>query len=138
MPIRLLIADDHEVVRQGLRSILGGDPEITIVGEAEDGQQAIALARKHHPDVVLMDIVMPHIDGLAALAAIRAELPNTRVLVLTTFLDEDRVLAAVRAGAIGYLLKDTRAEALRQAVKAAADGHVQLSPEAAALLMQGV
>src|SRR3954447_17485254 len=121
MPVRLLIVDDHEVVRQGLHAMLGNDPEIAIVAEAEDGQQALDLARKVRPDVVLMDVVMPQLDGIAALAAIRAELPGTRVLVLTSFLDEDRVLAAVRAGAIGYLLKDTRAENLRAAIKAAPD-----------------
>src|SRR4051812_6229035 len=109
MPIRVLIADDHEVVRQGLRTMLGSDPEFAIVGEAEDGQQALALARAFRPDVVLMDIVMPRMDGISALAAIRSELPDTEVLVLTSVLDEERLLAAVRAGAIGYLLKDTRA-----------------------------
>jgi NarL family two-component system response regulator LiaR len=138
MPIRVLIADDHEVVRQGLRSILGSGPEFAIVGEAEDGQQALELSRSVRPDVVLMDVVMPQMDGISALAAIRAELPETEVLVLTSVLDEDRLLAAVRGGAIGYLLKDTRAEELRRAIKAAAEGQSQISPQAAARLMQEI
>src|SRR5438445_4921584 len=137
MPIRLLIVDDHEVVRQGLRVFLD-DPEIEIVGEAADGLQALELARQLRPDVVLMNLVMPRMDGIAATAAIRQELPDTEVLMLTSALDDEPLVAAVRAGAIGYLLKDTTAEELRRAIQAAAAGQVQLAPEALARLMREV
>ena len=138
MAIRVLIADDHVVVRQGLRMLLGLDPELEIAGEAADGAEALQLARALRPDVVLMDILMPVMDGIAATAAIREELPDTEVLALTSTLDDASVVGAVRAGAIGYLLKSTEAAEVAQAIKAAAAGQVQLSPEAAALLMRGV
>jgi DNA-binding NarL/FixJ family response regulator len=133
-----VIADDHSVVRQGLRMFLGLDPELEVVGEAADGAQALRLARQLRPDVVVMDLLMPVMDGITATAAIRQELPNTEVLALTSVLEDASVVGAVRAGAIGYLLKDTQAEALCQAIKAAAAGQVQLTPKAAARLMQAV
>jgi len=132
MPIRVLIADDHSVVRQGLRMFLGSDPELEIIGEARDGAEALNLSRELHPDVVLMDLLMPVMDGIAATAAIRRQVPETEVVALTS------VLEAVRAGAIGYLLKDTDAHELRRAIKAAAAGQVQLAPQAAARLMNQV
>ncbi len=138
MAIRVLIADDLVVVRQGLRMLLGLDPELEIAGEAADGAEALRLARALRPDVVLMDILMPVMDGIAATAAIREELPDTEVLALTSTLDDASVVGAVRAGAIGYLLKSTEAAEVAQAIKSAAAGQVQLSPEAAALLMRGV
>jgi DNA-binding NarL/FixJ family response regulator len=138
MAIRIVIADDHSVVRQGLRMFLGLDPELEVVGEAADGAQALGLARQLRPDVVVMDLLMPVMDGITATAAIRQELPNTEVLALTSVLEDASVVGAVRAGAIGYLLKDTQAEALCQAIKAAAAGQVQLTPKAAARLMQAV
>jgi DNA-binding NarL/FixJ family response regulator len=138
MAIRIVIADDHSVVRQGLRMFLGLDPELEVVGEAADGAQALRLARQLRPDVVVMDLLMPVMDGITATAAIRQELPNTEVLALTSVLEDASVVGAVRAGAIGYLLKDTQAEALCQAIKAAAAGQVQLTPKAAARLMQAV
>jgi DNA-binding NarL/FixJ family response regulator len=138
MAIRIVIADDHSVVRQGLRMFLGLDPELEVVGEAADGAQALRLARQLRPDVVVMDLLMPVMDGITATAAIRKELPNTEVLALTSVLEDASVVGAVRAGAIGYLLKDTQAEALCQAIKAAAAGQVQLTPKAAARLMQAV
>ena len=138
MPIRILIVDDHHVVRQGLRMFLGSDPEFEIVGEAQDGAEAIRIARELHPDVVLMDILMPVMDGIRATAAIRQSLPNTEVIALTSVLGDNSVIDAVRAGAIGYLLKDTEAHELRRAIKAAAAGQVQLSPEVAARLMREV
>src|SRR5438552_13306170 len=134
-PIRILIADDHEVVRQGLRVSLGVDPSLEVVGEAEDGAEAVRLARRLRPDVVLMDLLMPEMDGIAATELIRRELPDTEVVALTSVLEDASVVGAVRAGAIGYLLKDTRAPELRRAIKAAAAGQVQLSPSAAARLM---
>ncbi len=138
MTIRVLIADDHSVVRQGLRMFLGLDPELEVVGEATDGAEALRLARELRPDVVLMDLLMPVLDGIAATAAIRKELPDTEVIALTSVLEDASVVGAVRAGAIGYLLKDTQADALCEAIKAAAAGQVQLTPKAAARLMHAV
>ena len=138
MTIRVLIADDHSVVREGLRMFLGLDEELEVIGEAEDGAEAVHLAQQLRPDVVLMDILMPGMDGITATAAIRRALPETEVLALTSVLEDASVVGAVRAGAIGYLLKDTRAEALCRAIKAAAAGQVQLTPQAAARLMHAV
>jgi NarL family two-component system response regulator LiaR len=138
MTIRIVIADDHSVVRQGLRMFLGLDSELEVVGEAADGAEALRLARQLRPDVVLMDLLMPVMDGIAATAAIRGDLPDTEVLALTSVLEDASVVGAVRAGAIGYLLKDTQADALCMAIKAAAAGQVQLTPRAAARLMQAV
>jgi DNA-binding NarL/FixJ family response regulator len=138
MTIRILIADDHEVVRQGLRMFLGLDPELEVIGEAPDGARALEMARELHPDVVLMDLLMPVMDGISATSAIRREVPETEVLALTSVLEDASVTGAVRAGAIGYLLKDTQADELCRAIKAAAAGQVQLSPQAAARLMREV
>ena len=138
MTIRIVIADDHSVVRQGLRMFLGLDSELEVVGEAANGVEALRMARQLRPDVVLMDLLMPVMDGIAATAAIRSELPDTEVLALTSVLEDASVVGAVRAGAIGYLLKDTQADALCLAIKAAAAGQVQLTPRAAARLMQAV
>jgi two-component system, NarL family, response regulator LiaR len=138
MPIRILLVDDHSVVRKGLRAFLAYDADLDVVGEAADGQEALRLARELRPDVVLMDLLMPGMDGITATAAIRRDLPETEVLALTSVLEDASVVGAVRAGAIGYLLKDTQAETLCQAIKAAADGQVQLTPKAAARLMQAV
>jgi two-component system, NarL family, response regulator LiaR len=138
MTIRILLVDDHSVVRKGLRTFLAYDPDLDVVGEAADGAEALALAQALTPDVVLMDLLMPGMDGIAATAAIRRALPDTEVLALTSVLEDASVVGAVRAGAIGYLLKDTQAEALCQAIKAAAAGQVQLTPKAAARLMQAI
>jgi len=138
MTIRIVLADDHAVVRQGLRMFLALDPEIEVVGEAANGQQACQAARDLQPDVVLMDLLMPVMDGIAATTAIRRELPDTEVIALTSVLEDVSVLNAMRAGAIGYLLKTTDSDALVRAIKAAAAGQVQLAPEAAARLMREV
>jgi NarL family two-component system response regulator LiaR len=138
MAIRVLIADDHGVVREGLHMFLGRDPELVVVGEAADGEEAIYLARQLHPDVVLMDLLMPVMDGIAATSTIRNELPETEVIALTSVLESAAVVGAVKAGAIGYLLKDTQAPELRRAIKAAAAGQVQLSPQASAYLLREV
>jgi NarL family two-component system response regulator LiaR len=136
MAIRVLIADDHSVVREGLHMFLGRDPELALVGEAADGEEAVYLARQLRPDVVLMDLLMPVMDGIAAISAIRNELPETEIIALTSVLESDLVISAMRAGAIGYLLKDTQAPELRRAIKAAAAGQVQLSPQASAYLVR--
>ncbi|HEV8339011.1 MAG TPA: response regulator transcription factor [bacterium] len=138
MTIRILIADDHSVVRQGLRMFLALDPELEVVGEAADGSEALRLALEVRPDVILMDLLMPVMDGIAATQAVRAALPDTEVLALTSVLEDASVVGAVRAGAIGYLLKNTEADELRRSIKAAAAGQVQLSPEAAIRLMREV
>ncbi len=135
MSIRVLIVDDHAVVRQGLRIFLDMDPNIVIVGEAPDGATALNLARQLKPDVVLMDLLLPIMDGVTATGHIRRELPDVEVIALTSVLESNSVYRAIQAGAIGYLLKDTEAPRLRDAIKAAADGKVQLSPEAATLLL---
>jgi two-component system, NarL family, response regulator LiaR len=138
MAIRVLITDDHGVVRQGLRMFLGLDPELEVVGEAANGAEALRMARELEPDVVLMDLLMPVMDGIAATDAIRAEMPDVEVIALTSVLEDASVSDAVRAGAIGYLLKNTEADELGWAIKAAADGQVQLAPEAAGRLMREV
>lgn len=138
MPIRILIVDDHSVVRQGLRMFLRLDPDFEIVGEAADGAEAVRLTRELQPDVVLMDLLMPVMDGISAIAAIRRETPDSEVLALTSVLEDEAVFGAMRAGATGYLLKDTHADELCRAVKAAAAGQVQLSPQAAARLLREV
>jgi DNA-binding NarL/FixJ family response regulator len=138
MAIRILIADDHSVVRQGLRMFLALEPDLEIVGEAADGAEALRLARELRPDVVLMDLLMPVMDGITATGLLRRELPDTEVVALTSVLEDEKVVGAVRAGAIGYLLKDTQADELRRAIRAAAAGQVQLSPQAAARLMREV
>jgi two-component system, NarL family, response regulator LiaR len=138
MTIRILITDDHGVVRQGLRMFLSLDPDIHVVGEAENGQEALEMARELEPDVVLMDLLMPVMDGIKATRAIRSELPEVEVVALTSVLEDASVTGAVRAGAIGYLLKDADAEELHRAIRGAAEGRVQLAPEAAARLMREV
>lgn len=134
MVIRVLLADDHSVVREGLRMFLRRDPELAVVGEAADGAEALSLARELRPDVVLMDLLMPVMDGVAATSAIRKDLPETEVIALTSVLESTGVVGVMRAGAIGYLLKDIQAPELRRAIKAAAAGQVQLSPQAVAYL----
>jgi two-component system, NarL family, response regulator LiaR len=126
--IRTLITDDHQVVRRGLRGFLELDPELEVVGEAENGEQAVAMARRLEPDVVLMDLLMPVMDGIEATREIRKEMPDTEVVALTSVLEDASVTGAIRAGAIGYLLKTTDADELREAIRAAAAGQVRLAP----------
>jgi two-component system, NarL family, response regulator LiaR len=138
MTIRILLADDHAVVRQGLAMFLALDPELEVIGHAENGAEALKMAHELKPDVVLMDLLMPVMDGITAIGRIRRELPDTEVVAVTSVLEDASVVGAVRAGAIGYLLKDTQADELCRAIKAAAAGQVQLSPQAAARLMREV
>jgi two-component system, NarL family, response regulator LiaR len=131
-----LIADDHGVVRQGLTMYLGLDPEIEVIGEAANGKEAVTMAGDLEPDVVLMDLLMPVMDGIEATGEIKARTPEVEVVALTSVLDDGAVTGAVRAGAMGYLLKNTKPRDLCRAIKGAAAGQVQLVPEAAAKLMR--
>ena len=138
--IRVLIVDDHAMVRQGLRTFLElqdtTTPAIEVAGEAANGQEAVTFAERLHPDIVLLDLMMPVMDGIQATAKILESSPNTRVIILTSFGEEDKVLPAIRAGAQGYLLKDIPPSELVQAVREAYLGKVQLHPEVAKKLMQ--
>ncbi|MEW1839501.1 response regulator transcription factor [Nonomuraea angiospora] len=134
-PIRLLIADDHPIVRDGIRGMFAGDPDFEVLGEAGDGAQAVELARALNPDVILMDLRMPRMDGVAAIKELARLGVAARVLVLTTY-DTDRdVLPAIEAGATGYLLKDTGRDELVRAVRTAARGEAVLSPSVATRLL---
>jgi NarL family two-component system response regulator LiaR len=138
MTVSIVIADDHGIVREGLRMFLERDPELEIVGEAANGAEAVERAQELRPDVVLMDLLMPVMDGITATSIIRSSLPETEVLALTSVLESGSVVQAIRAGAIGYLLKDTQAAELRKAIKAAAAHQVQLTPKAAYYLMHEI
>jgi two-component system, NarL family, response regulator LiaR len=138
MAIRVLLADDHCMVREGLRLFLEHDPELEIIAEARDGAEAVDTARHLHPDVILMDILMPIMDGISATTTILAELPTIKIIVLTNVLEHSSVVRAVKAGASGYLLKDIQADELCSAIKAVVAGQVQLSPQVSAHLMREV
>jgi len=138
MNIRILVADDHAMVRQGLRGFLSTSVDLETVGEATDGTEAVDLAHRLRPDLVLMDLLMPGLDGISATAAIRRELPAVEVMALTGYLEAQMIADALHAGAVGYLLKDTDADELQRAVRAAAAGQVQLSPAVAARLVRDV
>ncbi len=129
--IRVLIADDHQVVRSGLERLLEGWPNVTVVGTAVDGVEAVRLTSLHHPDVVLMDISMPHMSGLEATRRIAATWPEVQVVVLTSFDDRPTVAEALDAGAIGYLLKDSDPATLREGIESAARGGSPLNPRVA-------
>ncbi len=133
--IRVLVVDDHQLVRAGLIILLEAAADIEVAGEAADGQQAIEAAAATSPDVVLMDLSMPVLDGVAATRLLLAERPDTRVVALTSFSDRQRVTDILAAGATGYVLKDSRPDDLLAAVRAAADGHVPLDPRVAAALL---
>ena len=133
--IRILVVDDHAVVREGLRAFLGLQPGFEIVGEAGDGEEALELAGALDPDVILMDLVMPKLDGVSAMRELRRRSPRSRVVVLTSFLDDDRLLPALEAGAAGYLLKNSQPAELARAVRAAHAGEAIIDPTAAARLV---
>jgi len=134
--IRVLVVDDHPFVRDGLRAFLQLQDGIEVVGEAADGEDALAAAERLRPDVVLVDLVMPRLDGLGALRALRERLPGARAIVLTSFLDEDKLVPALRAGAAGYLLKNSPPAEVARAVRAAYAGEAVLDPAAAARLLE--
>jgi len=133
--IRVLIADDHAVVRAGLEQLLESAEDITVVGTAADGEQAASLARERHPDVALMDLSMPGVGGIEATRRIRAAEPAVHVVVLTSFSDRERILEALDAGALGYLLKDAEPDELLRGIRAAARGEAPLAPKAALALI---
>jgi DNA-binding NarL/FixJ family response regulator len=135
MTISVLIVDDHAMVRAGLAELLRSDPEIVVAGEAANGREAVALASELHPDVVLMDLAMPVLDGIAATREITAARPGTVVIALTTYHDADRIREVLDAGARGYLLKDVEPRALLSAIQTARSGGVPLSPVAARELL---
>jgi DNA-binding NarL/FixJ family response regulator len=136
MTIRVAIADDHAVVRQGLRTFLELQDGMDVVGEAADGEEAVALVEREAPDVVLLDLVMPKVDGLAAIPRIRDVAPGTRILVLTSFADDHTVLPAIRAGAAGYLLKDVQPPELAAAIRTVHAGEAMLAAPVATMLVE--
>ena len=129
-PIRILVADDHPVVREGVAALVGGQPDMRVVGEASNGREAIQQFRAHHPDVVLMDLQMPEMNGLDALLAIRDETPEARIIMLTTYAGDAQVLRAIKAGARGYLLKSSLYEELLGTIRAVHAGKRAVSAEA--------
>lgn len=136
--IRVLLVDDHNVVRQGLKLFLATQPDIEVVGEAENGVAAVAAVGKVLPDVVLMDLVMPQLDGIGATQQIKTRYPDVEVIALTSFVEDAQVAAVVKAGAIGYLLKDVQPAELAAAIRSAQRGEVHLHPQAARRLMQAI
>ena len=136
--IRVLVADDHAIVRKGLCALLSTEPGIVVVGEAHNGLEAIALAERFHPDVLLMDLVMPGVDGLEVIRRVTARLPKVRILVLTGFAGDEKVFPAIRAGALGYLLKDSDPGELVQAIRQVHSGRASLHPVIARRLLQAV
>jgi NarL family two-component system response regulator LiaR len=129
--IRILIADDHAIVRKGIRALLSTEPDIEVIGEAGNGAEAVALAQKTSPDVILMDLVMPKVDGIEATRQISEQQPGAHILVLTSFAADDKVFPAIKAGALGYLLKDSGPEALVQAIHQVHRGEPSLEPSIA-------
>jgi DNA-binding NarL/FixJ family response regulator len=136
--IRVLLVDDHAVVREGLRNFLALQDGLEIVGEASDGNEAIEQAERLEPDVILMDLVMPGLDGIGAMRQLRARSPSSRVIVLTSFLEDERVLPAIQAGAAGYLLKNVEPAELARAIRAAHAGEAIIDPTAAARLVHAI
>ena len=136
--IRLLLVDDHVVVRQGLRMVLALEPDLEIIGEANNGQEALGLIKKLTPQVVLMDLLMPVMDGVSAIRAIKKDYPDIEVVALTSVLEDRLVIDAVEAGAAGYLLKESGPEELIEAIRAAAKGEVRLHPKAQKRLIKEV
>ncbi|MGD8752142.1 MAG: response regulator transcription factor [Anaerolineales bacterium] len=134
-PIRILIADDHTIVRDGLRAVLATQADINVIAEAANGQEAVSKTLSYQPDVVLMDIIMPQMDGIEAIRQIKRQRPETRILVLTSFATDDKVFPAIKAGAVGYLLKDTDSEDLIRAIYQVHSGESSLHPKIARKLL---
>jgi len=137
-PIRVLIVDDHEIVREGLQILLSEEADFEVVGMASDSESALALTTLHNPDVILMDIVLPGLDGIETTRRVLSVRPSTKVLVLTSYSDDQRVRNAIQAGAIGYLLKDVLKPELLSAIRSAAEGKPALHPDAQKFLMRQI
>lgn len=133
--VRVLLVDDHPLVRAGLAALIGGSPDLAVVAEAAGGEPAAGVAAEHRPDVTLMDLSMPGVDGIEATRRVLAACPTTRVVVLTSFQDTSRVTEALRAGAVGYLLKDSDPAEILAAIRSAARGHAPLDPRVATALL---
>jgi NarL family two-component system response regulator LiaR len=136
--VRVMLVDDHAVVREGLKNYLGALPGFQIVGEASSGAEAVSVARETKPQVVLMDLVMPGVDGVEATRLLKQAMPEVKVIVLTSFADDDKLFPALRAGAVAYLLKDIGPKDLAEAITAAARGESRLHPEVTKRLMAGI
>lgn len=136
MTIRIVLVDDHAIVREGLRALLSGTPDMCVVGEGANGEEAVELVHEHQPDVVLLDLVMPQHDGITAITRIKQETPATRILVLTSFVDDTKVFAALKAGANGYILKDTLPPQLVQAIRDVYQDQSSLHPTIAAKMLR--
>lgn len=134
-PIRILVTDDHAIVREGLRALINGKPDMELVGEASDGEEAVLKAHSLQPDVILMDLVMPRKTGIEAIQEIRQHEPAARILVLTSFGEGDQVIPAIRAGALGYLLKDSTPQELTEAIRCVYRGEPSLQPTVARTLV---
>lgn len=134
--IRVVIVDDHAVVRQGLHFLLERQPDISVIGEGSDGEQAIALAGDLIPDVLLLDLLMPNVDGLAAIREVKRRTPETQIIILTSYHDDDLIFRAIKAGALSYLLKDASPQELIAAVRAAAEGESRLHPTVATRVLR--
>ena len=137
-PIRVLIVDDHAVVREGLRAFLELQDRMEVIGEAGDGREAIEEAERLRPDVILMDLVMPRLDGVEAMRGLHEQVPAARVIVLTSFLDDERLVPALRAGAAGYLLKNVEPQELARAIRLADAGEAMIDPAVAARLVDAL
>jgi NarL family two-component system response regulator LiaR len=135
-PIRIVLVDDHGVVRQGLKAFLATEQDIEVVGEASNGREAIEIVGKLEPDVVLMDLVMPELDGIGATTAIKQQWPHVDVIAMTSFIEDEKVFGAMRAGAGGYVLKDADPDDVVKAIRSAAAGEVHLDPRVARRLME--
>jgi two-component system, NarL family, response regulator LiaR len=135
-PITILLVDDHRVVRQGVRAFLATQPDLLVVAEAETGAEAVQLGAQHVPDVTLMDLVMPGMDGVEATRHLKRRSPRTQIIVLTSYHDDEHIFPALRAGALSYLLKDVSVEALAEAVRSAAQGEAVLHPRVAARVIK--
>ena len=133
-PIRVLLVDDHAMVRRGMRDFLSLHEDIEVVGEAADGAAGVEQAKALRPDIVVMDLMMPNLDGIEATGRIKAVLPDVEVIALTSFIEESRVVAAIEAGASGFLLKDAEADELAAAIRSAAEGEVHLDPAVASIV----
>lgn len=136
--IRILIADDHAIVREGLRALLATEPDLELVAEATDGIQAVTKARALKPDVILLDLMMPRMDGVEAIAGIKKDWGEARIIVLTSFSDDEKVFSAIRSGALGYLLKDSSPQDLLNAIHTVANGEGFLSPSIASKVMREI